>query len=135
MIKLIFITLLLVETQANSCFDLCTINGEKATGRLGDGHPRARDTYVNHRDMSSMERIYITNYHCIMKCANMLTKATMDYALNNDEFNFRCILLENLDYCVQYWKKVNGVDCEGPIKNMVKQNFQVSVKLHMKSET
>ena len=71
----------------------------------------------------------ITNYHCIMKCANTLSKVTMDFALDNmqDKFNPQCILIENLDYCVQYWKKKRNVDCEGPIKNMVKQNFQVSI--------
>ena len=63
-----------------------------------------------------------------MKCANMLSKATMDLALDNmhEKFNHQCILIENLDYCVQYWKQKYDVDCEVPIKNMVQQNFQVS---------
>ena len=81
------------------------------------------------RDARNVGFMKITNYHCIMKCANTLSKVTMDFAQDNmqDKFNPQCILLENLDYCVQYWKKKRNVDCEGPIKNMVKQNFQVSI--------
>ena len=44
----------------------------------------------------------------------------------HEKFNARCIMIENLDYCVQYWKQLNEVDCEEPIKDMVRQNFQVS---------
>ena len=63
-----------------------------------------------------------------MKCANMLSKETMDLAMDNmqDKINHQCIWIENLDYCIQYYRQHMNMDCEGPIKNMVKQNFQVS---------
>ena len=112
------VTLFLFEIcRANNCFDtsICKMIDET--------------THWPH-NLGSMK---ITNYHCIMKCANTLSKVTMDFALDNiqDKFNHQCILIENLDFCVQYWKKKNNVDCEGPIKNMVKQNFQVSTLLHI----
>ena len=57
--------------------------------------------YFNIMNIGGME---ITHYHCIMKCANTLSKVTMDLAMDNmeDKFNHQCILIENLDYCVQY---------------------------------
>ena len=33
--------------------------------------------------------------------------------------------IESLDYCVQYWKQKNQVDCEWPIRDMAAQNFHV----------
>eukprot|EP00093_Oithona_nana_P000046 00046.XXX_1477_1142_1 [CDS] Oithona nana genome sequencing. len=62
-----------------------------------------------------------------MKCANRLSKATMDLALDNlhEDYNHQCIFIESLDYCVQYWKQNNQVDCEEPIRDMVKQNFHI----------
>ena len=77
-----------------------------------------------------MGRLGITNYHCIMKCATRLSKATVDLAMDNlhEDYNHQCIFIESLDNsdnCVQYWKQNNQVDCEEPIRNMVKQNFYV----------
>ena len=80
-----------------------------------------------------MGRVGITNYHCVMKCATKLSKATMDLAVDNlhEDYNHHCIFIESLDYCVQYWKQNNQVDCEEPMRNMVKQNFSpVLVSLH-----
>ena len=115
MIRLILVSLFLHGIQANHCFDRsnnCFMKNEQAS-------------YYNYE---SVETMHITNYHCILKCANMLSKVTMDLALDNmhEKFNPQCILIENLDYCVQYWKQTYSVDCEVPIKNMVQQNFQVS---------
>ena len=95
-------------SEANNCFD-------KSTCQMIDQTPKS---YFNIMNIGGME---ITHYHCIMK-------VTMDLAMDNmeDKFNHQCILIENLDYCVQYWKMNINVDCEGPIKNMIKQNFQVS---------
>ena len=116
MVRIILVVTLLFNgiCQANDCFD-------KSNCYMID----ETEYYDPERYVGSM---MITNYHCIMKCANTLSKVTMDFALDNmqDKFNHQCILIENLDYCVQYWKKKRNVDCEGPIKNMVKQNFQVS---------
>ena len=112
---MILVTLFFVgNSRANTCFDIET------DCKIGNGK---WDT------LSTVESLFITNYHCIMKCANLLSKATMDLALDNlhDKFNHECILIENLDFCVQYWKRNYDVDCEEPIKIMVKQNFQVSV--------
>ena len=87
-----------------------------------------KNEQASYYNYESVETMHITNYHCILKCANMLSKVTMDLALDNmhEKFNPQCILIENLDYCVQYWKQTYSVDCEVPIKNMVQQNFQVS---------
>ena len=115
MFRMILVTLFFVgNSRANTCFDIET------DCKIGNGK---WDT------LSTVESLFITNYHCIMKCANLLSKATMDLALDNlhDKFNHECILIENLDFCVQYWKRNYDVDCEEPIKIMVKQNFQVSV--------
>ena len=114
----IVVTLLFIAfigiCQANNCFD-------KSSCKMID---QTKESYFYIMNVEFME---ITNYHCIMKCANTLSKVTMDLAMDNmqDKFNHQCILIENLDFCVQYWKKKRNVDCEVPIKNMVKQNFQV----------
>ena len=102
MIRIILVTLFFLGvSQANNCFD---------TAFCGRGWGAQ------------------THYHCIMKCANSLTKETMDMLLDNmqDKINHQCIWIENLDYCIQYYRQHMNMDCEGPIKNMVKQNFQVS---------
>eukprot|EP00093_Oithona_nana_P004858 04858.XXX_154638_155371_1 [CDS] Oithona nana genome sequencing. len=68
----------------------------------------------------------ITNYHCVMKCANQLSQATMGPILQPGfeiEYNHECVLIENLDYCVQLWKVMNNVDCEKPIRTMVANTF------------
>ena len=103
MIRIILVTLFFLGvSQANNCFD------------------RSDCIYTSGPSL--------TNYHCIIRCANSLTKETMDMLLDNmqDKINHQCIWIENLDYCVQYYKQKKNMDCEGPIKNMVKQNFQVS---------
>ena len=107
MIRIILLFFISVG-HANNCFDRsnCQIFNSK-TGRAA---------------------MQITHYHCIMKCANILSKETMNFAVDNmqDKLNHQCIYIENLDYCVQKWKHNFNMDCEGPIKNMVQQNFQVS---------
>ena len=123
MIKLIvLVTLLFVETQANDCFDRCQIvdwTGAKSNAILSEGS-------WDRGWSDEMDLLPLTNYHCIMKCANKLTKATMSVVMDttHDKFNAQCIMIENLDFCVQYWKQRNDVDCEEPIRNMVKQAFQ-----------
>ena len=115
MIRLILVSLFLHGSQANHCFDRANSNSCFLVGKM-----------MSHQRVEAM--MQITNYHCIMKCANMLSKATMDLALDNmhEKFNHQCILIDNLDYCLQYWKQIKNVDCEVPIKKMVQQNFQVS---------
>ena len=126
-IRLILVTLFLLECRANDCFSRCEIvlgygGNFRTPALLSEG------SFMDHRPHDALDRLPLTNYHCIMKCAHKLTKVTMALALDDlyEKFNAHCIMIENLDYCVQYWKQQNDVDCEEPIKNMVKQNFQVS---------
>ena len=106
--------------QANGCFEKCEIDYGGSFDPLGKIGNENTDNY--------MDRLLITNYHCVMKCANMLSQATMELGFGalHEKFNHGCILIESLDYCVQYWKQINDVDCDEPIKNMVKRNFKVS---------
>ena len=122
MIRLILVSLFLHGSRANHCFD-----------RFDDPNS-CRILNGKIESYQPLEIMDLTNYHCIMKCANMLSQATMDLALDNmhEKFNHQCILIENLDYCVQYWKQKYDVDCEVPIKNMVQQNFQVSETSRLK---
>ena len=109
MIRIILVTLFFLGlSQANICF-------EKSNCRV-------------YNEITKRSQMSITHYHCIMKCANMLSKETMDLAMDHmqDKINHQCIWIENLDYCIQYYRQHMNMDCEGPIKNMVKQNFQVS---------
>ena len=138
MIQLILISLFLLGSQANECFERCDIfhnyfnYGEQVEepAIIGEGAYTDISSLgsTNGLALDAMDKLPLTNYHCILKCANKLTKATMGLALDNlhEKFNAQCIMIENLDYCVQYWKQWNEDDCEEPIKNMVKQNFQVS---------
>ena len=80
-------------------------------------------------DVGGIKVLPITNYHCVMKCANQLSQATMGPILQpgfENEYNHECVLIENLDYCVQLWKVMNNVDCEVPIRTMVANTFGVS---------
>ena len=128
-IRLILVTLFLLECRANDCFGQCKIvyEGEFNQDTWYEGL-LAEGSFNDHHPNDDLDRLPVTNYHCIMKCAHKLTKATMGLALDDlyEKFNAHCIMIENLDYCVQYWRQWNDVDCEEPIKNMVKQNFQVS---------
>ena len=119
MIRTILVTLFFLGiSQANDCFERCEINSyANYEGFIDDA---VTENY-------GVGDVAITNYHCIMKCANRLSKATMDLALDNlhEDYNHQCIFIESLDYCVQYWKQNNQVDCEEPIRDMVKQNFHI----------
>merc|ERR1711976_105803 len=119
--RLIFVTLFLLGCRANDCFGPCEISSYGSGGRIST--TRGVTLGENH---NILNHVVLTNYHCIMKCAHKLTKVTMALALDDlhEKFNARCIMIENLDYCVQYWKQLNEVDCEEPIKDMVRQNFQ-----------
>ena len=80
-------------------------------------------------DYRGINGLPITNYHCVMKCANKLSQATYGAILQpgfEREYNHECALIENLDYCVQLWKVMNNVDCEEPIRTMVRNTFGVS---------
>merc|ERR1712004_563129 len=104
MIRPILVILVFIGiSRANDCFgthDICTIG--------------SRGNWV--------ESLRVTNFHCIMKCANSLSKSTMGMALDTDNsqdrFNHQCILIDNLDFCVQLWKKKYDVDCDVPIKKI-----------------
>ena len=121
MIRTILVALFFIAIcQANDCFDIIRYS-------CRTGNPENRSYRFD--TSTDVENMRLTHYHCIMKCANLLSTATMDLALNNlhEKLNHECILIENLDFCVQYWKQNRNVDCEVPIKNMLKQNFQVSI--------
>ena len=79
MIRLILVSLFLHGSQANHCFDRANSNSCFLVGKM-----------MSHQRVEAM--MQITNYHCIMKCANMLSKATMDLALDNmhEKFNHQC---------------------------------------------
>merc|ERR1712062_666359 len=110
--------------DANHCFAPCKVMNiglsgtiEKHMGTIGD-----QDYGV----YGGTRGIPITNYHCVMKCANQLSQATMGPILQPGfeiEYNHECVLIENLDYCVQLWKVINNVDCEKPIRTMVANTF------------
>ena len=130
MIRLIFVTLFILECRANDCFGPCEISSYGSTGSIVTmrGVALGGDSFGDDHPNDILDLVLLTNYHCIMKCAHKLTKVTMALALDDlhEKFNAHCIMIENLDYCVQYWKQWNEVDCEEPIKDMVRQNFQVS---------
>ena len=111
--------------QASGCFEKCEINYGGSFVPLGKFGNENTDNY--------MDRLPVTNYHCVMKCANMLSQATMELSFGalHEKFNHECILIESLDYCVQYWKQRNNVDCEEPIREMAKRNFKVSTLLSL----
>ena len=116
MIRTILVILFLLgSSRANNCFDLCHY---------------CRISIASRDSLSYLGRMRVTNFHGIMQCANSLSQSTMGMALETDnlqeKFNHQCILIDNLDFCVQLWKQKYDVDCEVPIKNMVKRNFQVS---------
>ena len=128
MFRLIFVSLFLLGCRANDCFGPCEISSYGSGGSISTtrGYTLGEGSFGENHDI--LNRVFLTNYHCIMKCAHKLTKVTMALAMDDlhEKFNARCIMIENLDYCVQYWKQLNEVDCEEPIKDMVRQNFQVS---------
>lgn len=114
MIRMSLVVLFFIGiSRANDCFDV------NNNCRLG---------VENYN--SNMLTTKVTDFHCVMQCANSLSKSTMGVALDTDnmheKFNHQCILIDNLDFCVNLWKQKYNVDCEVPIKNMVKRTFQVS---------
>ena len=91
---------LIVQTKANSCFDICT---EKTFGRSGE---------LNVHSALVDKKYPITNYHCILKCAFAITQAT------------NSILLDNLDYCNRLWTSMwKEIDCDDAMKEFVRDTF------------
>ena len=123
---LVIIAMMVWTNNADHCFSPCEIT---RTGTSG-GQMSYMGTIGDYSDQRhGINGIPITNYHCVMKCANQLSQATMGTILQpgfEKEYNHECVLIENLDYCVQYWKVMNNVDCEEPIRTMVKNTFGVS---------
>merc|ERR1712062_599323 len=127
-ITLVIFAMMVWTNNADHCFSPCKIvrlgpsgTKERMMGNIGD---QAYDY-----NWDGINGLPITNYHCVMKCANQLSQATMGTILQpsfEKEYNHECVLIENLDYCVQYWKVLNDVDCEEPIRTMVKNTFGVS---------
>ena len=87
MIRLILVSLFLHGSQANNCFERCEILSSTYGDYDGLVGEDVRHDY--------MGRVAITNYHCIMKCANRLSKATMDLALDNlhEDYNHQCTVV------------------------------------------
>ena len=109
--------------SAEHCFAPCQIKS------LGTGGDMRHEMATIGDGYGGINGLPITNYHCVMKCANQLSVATYGTILQpgfEREYNHECALIENLDYCVQLWKVMNNVDCEAPIRNMVRNTFGVS---------
>merc|ERR1712062_153464 len=123
-ITLVIFAMMVWTINANHCFSPCKImrlgpsgTKEQMMGTIGD------QAYYHEPSINGLP---ITNYHCVMKCANQLSQATMGTIMQpgfEKEYNHECVLIENLDYCVQYWKVMSNVDCEEPIRTMVKNTF------------
>ena len=114
--------------DANHCFAPCVIK-TLGTGSGGGIMTMTNMGTIGDQGFGGTKGLPITNYHCVMKCANQLSQATMGPILQPGfeiEYNHECVLIENLDYCVQLWKVMNNVDCEEPIRTMVRNTFGVS---------
>ena len=95
--------ILILQTQANSCFDPCKDKVFSPSGTIYENKALVGKKYP------------ITNYHCILKCALAITQAT---TLSND------VLLDNLDYCNRLWKSMwEEVDCDDAMKEFVRETF------------
>ena len=113
-----------VFDDANHCFAPCEIKTRGPGGSF-----ESNMGTIGEQGYGGTKGLPITNYHCVMKCANQLSQATMGPILQPGfeiEYNHECVLIENLDYCVQLWKVMNNVDCEKPIRTMVANTFGVS---------
>ena len=112
--------------SADHCFAPCQIKSPGTGGDMRSFTATLGDDYEGYGGINGLP---ITNYHCVMKCANKLSLATYGAILQpgfEREYNHECALIENLDYCVQLWKVMNNVDCEEPIRTMVRNTFGVS---------
>ena len=113
--------------DSNHCFAPCQMKSLGSGGGIRHTMGTIGDEELY--DVGGIKVLPITNYHCVMKCANQLSQATMGPILQpgfKNEYNHECVLIENLDYCVQLWKVMNNVDCEVPIRTMVANTFGVS---------
>ena len=115
------------DDDSNHCFAPCQMKSLGSGGGIRHTMGTIGDEELY--DVGGINALPITNYHCVMKCANQLSQATMGPILQagfKNEYNHECVLIENLDYCVQLWKVMNNVDCEVPIRTMVANTFGVS---------
>ena len=115
------------DDDSNHCFAPCQMKSLGSGGGIRHTMGTIGDEELY--DVGGIKVLPITNYHCVMKCANQLSQATMGPILQpgfKSEYNHECVLIENLDYCVQLWKVMNNVDCEVPIRTMVANTFGVS---------
>merc|ERR1712062_691210 len=121
-ITLVIFAMMVWTNNADHCFAPCQI---KSIGSAGCMYSEMA-TLGDDQDNGGINGLPITNYHCVMKCANKLSVATYGTILQpgfEREYNHECALIENLDYCVQLWKVMNNVDCEEPIRTMVRNTF------------
>merc|ERR1712029_649669 len=119
-ITLVIFAMMVWTTNADHCFAPCEIKSPGTGGGMSSGMATIGDGY------GGINGLPITNYHCVMKCANKLSQATYGAILQpgfQREYNHECALIENLDYCVQLWNVMNDVDCEEPIRDMVRNTF------------
>merc|ERR1712062_443104 len=119
-ITLVIFVMMVWTNNADHCFAPCNIKSIGSAGGMSPEMATIGDGY------GGINGLPITNYHCVLKCANQLSVATYGTILQpgfEREYNHECALIENLDYCVQLWKVMNNVDCEEPIRTMVRNTF------------
>merc|ERR1712062_831586 len=124
-ITLAILAMMVWTNNADHCFAPCNIKSIGSAGGMYSEMATLGDDQ-DYGDIKGINGLPITNYHCVMKCANKLSLATYGAILQpgfEREYNHECALIENLDYCVQLWKVMNNVDCEEPIRTMVRNTF------------
>merc|ERR1711862_987612 len=120
---LVIFAMMVWTNNADHCFAPCQIKSPGTGGNMRSFTATLGDDYEGYGGINGLP---ITNYHCVMKCANKLSQETYGTILQpgfEREYNHECALIENLDYCVQLWKVMNNVDCEEPIRDMVRNTF------------
>ena len=128
-ITLAILAMMVLTINADHCFAPCNIKSRGSGGGMRFEMATLGDFQDYGAPRIGINGLPITNYHCVMKCANKLSLATYGAILQpgfEREYNHECALIENLDYCVQLWKVMNDVDCEEPIRTMVRNTFGVS---------
>merc|ERR1712062_552426 len=125
-ITLAILAMMVLTINADHCFAPCNIKSRGSGGGMRFEMATLGDFQDYGAPRIGINGLPITNYHCVMKCANKLSLATYGAILQpgfEREYNHECALIENLDYCVQLWKVMNDVDCEEPIRDMVRNTF------------
>ena len=121
MFMVLLLYTMVLTSNANNCFEPCVIKTYGASGT-----PQVHDATIGGAKSFGIFGLPLTNYHCILQCANKITYQTVGYVMpEGSNYNRECVLIDNLDYCVQLWKQLNDVNCEEDIYSMVLETFQV----------